>query len=76
MKREVTFMAYHGPMHIFYIMIWEKDKMRNLGPISQKGEAGVVGKDYRVICRSMFIDDKTGLAYFSTSEGDIFSYDP
>lgn len=54
----------------------EKDKMNNLGRISQNGEAGTVGEDYRVICRSMFVDDRDGLAYFSTSEGDIFSYDP
>lgn len=54
----------------------EKDKMNNLGRISGNGEAGVVGEDYRVICRSMFVDDRDGLAYFSTSEGGIFSYDP
>lgn len=54
----------------------EQDQMNNLGRISQNGEAGIVGEDYRVICRSMFIDDKEGIAYFSTSEGDIFSFDP
>jgi len=54
----------------------EKDKMNNLGQISGNGEAGKVGEDYRVICRSMFVDDRDGLVYFSTSEGDIFSYNP
>jgi len=54
----------------------KKDKMNNLGQISGNGEAGKVGEDYRVICRSIFVDDRDGLVYFSTSEGDIFSYDP
>ena len=50
------------------------NKLKNLGPVSAKGEAGVAGEDYRVLCRSMFIDPKTGSVYFSTSEGDIFIY--
>lgn len=54
----------------------KKDKMNNLGQISGNGEAGKVGEDYRVICRSMFVDDRDGLVYYSTSEGDIFSFDP
>ena len=51
-------------------------KLKNLGLISEKGEAGVPGEDYRVLCRSMFIDDKNGNVYYSTSEGDIFTYNP
>lgn len=51
-------------------------KMKNLGLISANGEAGMPGDDYRVICRSMFVDSKDGKVYFSTSEGDIFSYGP
>ncbi|MCB0664233.1 MAG: hypothetical protein KDC80_00350 [Saprospiraceae bacterium] len=47
-----------------------------LDPISEKGEAGQLGEDYRVLCRSMFVDPDTGYVYFSTSEGDIFYYDP
>ncbi|MGI9550916.1 MAG: hypothetical protein ACR2MT_06945, partial [Aurantibacter sp.] len=53
-----------------------KDEMNNLGRVSQNGEAGKVGEDYRVICRSMFVDDRDGSVYYSTSEGDIFSYNP
>ena len=53
-----------------------KDKIHNLGLISAIGEAGTPGDDYRVLCRSMFVDHRDGLAYYSTSEGDIFSYNP
>ena len=51
-------------------------KLKDLGQISENGEAGDPGKDYRVLCRSMFIDPRDGAVYFSTSEGDIFSYLP
>jgi hypothetical protein len=48
-----------------------KKKLTNLGPTCANGEAGVPGDDYRVLCRSMFIDPKDGIVYFSTSHGDI-----
>jgi hypothetical protein len=48
--------------------------MKNLGKVSANGEAGMPGDDYRVICRSMFVDDRDGFVYLSTSEGDIYSY--
>lgn len=51
-------------------------KFSNLGQISGNGEAGTPGKDYRVLCRSMFINPSDGAVYFSTSEGDIFAYKP
>lgn len=54
----------------------EKKILKNLGNISANGEAGKSGEDYRVLCRSMFVDPKKGDVYFSTSEGDIFSYNP
>lgn len=47
-----------------------------IGPISAKGEAGTPGQDYRVLCRSMVVDPRDGSLYFSTSEGDIFVYQP
>lgn len=53
-----------------------KDELTNLGLISYNGEAGMPGDDYRVLCRSVFIDQETGLAYYSNAEGDIFSYNP
>lgn len=53
-----------------------KDKLYNLGLISANGEAGFPGNDYRVLCRSIFIDPADGKAYYSTSEGDIYRYSP
>jgi hypothetical protein len=53
-----------------------KNKLKNLGQISANGEAGIPGKDYRVLCRSMLINPQNGSVYFSTSEGDIFTYNP
>ncbi len=54
----------------------ERDEMLNLGLISANGEAGMPGDDYRVLCRSMFVDHRDGVVYFSTSEGDIYTYNP
>jgi hypothetical protein len=53
-----------------------RDTLMNRGLVSANGEAGTPGKDYRVLCRSMFIDKRDGHVYFSTSEGDIFTYHP
>ncbi|MBS3776806.1 MAG: hypothetical protein KGY70_16530 [Bacteroidales bacterium] len=53
-----------------------KDELKNLGKISANGEAGTPGKDYRVLCRSMFVDPKDGSVYYSTAKGNIFSYSP
>ena len=52
------------------------NELTNLGMVSENGEAGTPGEDYRVICRSMFVDDREGSVYFSTAEGGIFSYNP
>ena len=46
------------------------------GLVSERGEAGMVGQDYRVLCRSIFVQPKTGHAYFTNAEGDIFYCDP
>ncbi len=46
----------------------------NLGAVSLKGEAGLVGADYRVLCRSMFVEPETGNVFLSTAEGDILYY--
>lgn len=50
--------------------------LRNLGLVSKQGEAGTIGKDYRVLCRSMFVDPRDGNVYYSVAEGDIYSYNP
>jgi hypothetical protein len=54
----------------------ETDELKNLGQFSANGEAGIPGSDYRVLCRSMFVDQGSGAVYFSTSEGDILSFNP
>jgi hypothetical protein len=54
----------------------DRNRLSNLGPISANGEAGTPGDDYRVLCRSIFADPRTGFVYYSTAEGDVFSYDP
>lgn len=54
----------------------EKDIMHNLGKVSASGEAGKVGEDYRVLCRSMVINPGNGKVFYSTAEGDIMEYDP
>jgi hypothetical protein len=50
--------------------------LKNLGQISANGEAGEPGADFRSLCRSLVVDPNNGSVYFSTSEGDIFSYHP
>ena len=53
-----------------------KNQLKNLGQISANGENGIPGYDYRVLCRSILINPENGSVYFSTSEGDIFTYNP
>lgn len=50
--------------------------LKKIALVSAKGEAGVPGDDYRVLCRSMVVDPRDGAVYFSTSEGTIFTYHP
>ncbi|MEX1063354.1 MAG: hypothetical protein WEC12_07100 [Balneolaceae bacterium] len=54
----------------------EAGRMNNLGLTAGRGEAGTPGDDFRSLCRSMFVDPRTGSVYYSTSEGDIFTYHP
>ncbi|MCF6356310.1 MAG: neutral/alkaline non-lysosomal ceramidase N-terminal domain-containing protein [Draconibacterium sp.] len=54
----------------------KNDKLKNLGLISSNGEAGKPGDHYRVLCRSMFVDPANGAVYYSTAEGDIYTYSP
>lgn len=48
----------------------------HLGPISGRGEAGTPGDDFRVLPRSMFVDPDSATAYYSTSDGNIYGYNP
>lgn len=54
----------------------EKDQLNNLGLTSLKGEAGMPGVDFRTLCRSLIVDPRDGIVYFSTAGGDIFAYNP
>ena len=47
--------------------------LKNLGPISEEGEAGT-GPSYRTLCRSMVVNPEDGSVYFTTSEGTIHRY--
>lgn len=48
--------------------------IKNLGPASKAGETQLGTDNFRVICRSMFVDPRDGNVYYSTSDGDIFFY--
>lgn len=50
--------------------------LRNLGPVSKAGETKLGTDNFRVICRSMFVDPRDGNVYYSTAEGDIYYYNP
>ncbi|MCB0688285.1 MAG: hypothetical protein KDC53_17225 [Saprospiraceae bacterium] len=50
--------------------------LKDLGTISAKGEAGIPGDDFRVLCRSMVVDPRNGNVYFTRSNGDILYYHP
>ena len=51
-------------------------QLKDLGLVNAQGESGKIGEDYRVICRSMFVDPRDGNVYYSTAEGNIFFYRP
>ena len=48
--------------------------LKDLGTLFQGGETGVLGKDYRGICRRIVIDPRDGSAYFTTGDGAIHRY--
>lgn len=54
----------------------DNSQLYDLGPISGRGEDGTQGKDFRTLCRSLFVDPRDGNVYFSTAEGDIYTYNP
>jgi hypothetical protein len=47
-----------------------KREMKNLGPVTGKGENGK-GVDFRVICRSIAVDSDDGSVYLTDAEGKI-----
>lgn len=54
----------------------ESGELNQLGATAAKGEAGTPGSDFRSLCRSLFTDPRSGAVYFSTAEGDIYTYSP
>lgn len=50
-------------------------KVSNHGLTAGDGERGI-GSRFRVVCRSIAVEPRTGRAYFSTSAGDVMRYDP
>ena len=50
--------------------------LRDLGPVTRAGETGLGTPEFRVICRSMFVDPRDGNVYWSTADGDIWTYNP
>jgi len=68
--------AITWPIGHFVCLDLDTGMIHDLGPIAGAGEAGEVGKDYRVICRSLFVEPESGHVFFSVAEGDIHYYDP
>ncbi|WP_080056412.1 hypothetical protein [Spirosoma aerolatum] len=64
------------PLGYFIQYNLKTSTLKTIGLVSAMGEAGIPGNDYRVLCRSIFVDPHNGAVYFSTSEGDISSYQP
>lgn len=54
----------------------DSGEMRQLGQVAGRGEGGTPGKDFRSLCRSLFVDQRSGTVYFSTANGDIYAYAP
>lgn len=73
MNMDVTRGIIYGitwPTGYFFRYDVRKRDMKNFGPVSHGGENGK-GNHFRVLCRSIAINPKDGIAYFSTSEGNI-----
>jgi len=52
------------------------NQLKNIGPVTKAGETKLGTDDFRVICRSMFVDPRDGNVYYSTGDGDIYFYNP
>ncbi|KAF5080239.1 hypothetical protein DSECCO2_121690 [anaerobic digester metagenome] len=73
-RKQIYAITWPGGYFLHYDV--ETGEMKDSGPVSANGEAGRIGEDYRVLCRSIFVDPRDGLVYYSTAEGDIMCYDP
>ena len=63
------------PTGYFFRFDINRKIMTDLGPATGKGEDGI-GPDFRVICRSIAIDQTDGKVYLTTSEGNILKCGP
>jgi len=61
------------PTGYFFRFDINKGEMKNFGTVFLGGENGT-GENFRTICRSIAINPHDGVAYFSTSDGDIYKY--
>lgn len=64
------------PGGVLYAYHIRSGRLVTAGKVAGAGEAGEAGKDYRVLCRSLLADPRSGIVYGSTAEGNIFSYHP
>lgn len=64
------------PKGIFIDYDLNTKSLKNLGPATKAGETQLGTNNFRVICRSMFVDPRDGNVYYSTADGDIYSYNP
>ncbi len=63
------------PSGIFFRFDLGSGNMKTFGKTCAEGENGK-GAAYRTICRSICVDPTSGHAWFTTSEGAIFTYVP
>jgi hypothetical protein len=63
------------PSGSFFRLNLSDRSLRNFGRMCAEGEDGK-GVAYRTICRSICVDSETGRAWFTTSEGAIYQYQP
>ncbi|MHA8072636.1 hypothetical protein V7S77_12000 [Aquirufa ecclesiirivi] len=60
---------------LFYLDV-KSGQLQLFTAVSGSGESGTPGVDFRSLCRSLFVNPNTGIAYFSTAEGDIYQINP
>lgn len=68
--------ALTWPKGIFLDYDINRSELHDLGPVTKAGETMLGTQEFRVICRSMFVDPRDGNVYWSTADGDIWTYNP
>jgi hypothetical protein len=63
------------PHGLFLVFDIATRRMRNLGPVCLGGEVGV-GDQYFCLVRSLAVDPRDGMVYFTTADGAIQRYNP